>query len=276
MESPSFWKTGAELVDGDDDARSDKDSRNLVSNTFRFAMRNTKDPQLDEILFRIIRNWPLAFERHVLIGSSVVINVMAGISSFYVHSLIRREFFVNEIAKVRSTVSSYLMPTALSTVLFYLVVWKPMAHRIFRGEADKPVCPLCFEMRQILVSLSTGLMIPLFAAPLHSSYVVLGSQAYDIPPIRQFGRWCRFFGSRMAPVTAKLPYLVIGHALLSTATVYLQLKYLNGMAAALDVDPEIFHHLQSVPPEAGFNPIARIRAWFGHAFGIAVSTHCLL
>ncbi|CDW55652.1 hypothetical protein TTRE_0000392501 [Trichuris trichiura] len=271
MESPSFWKAGAELVDGDDneDVRRDEESRTAASNAFRFAMRTTKDPQLDDILFRIIYNWPLAFERRVLIGSTLVINIMAGISSFYVHSLIRREFFVNEIAKLRSTVSSYLMPTALSTVLFYLAVWQPMTHRIFRGEAEKPVCPVCIETRQFLVSLSSGLLIPFLAAPLHSAYVVLGSQSYDIPPIRQFGRWCRFFAARMGPIRAKFPYLVIGHALLSTATVYLQLKYLTGMAAALDVDPEIFYHLQSVPSQPGFNPIARIRAWFGHAFGIA-------
>uniref|UniRef100_A0A5S6QZG8 Uncharacterized protein n=1 Tax=Trichuris muris TaxID=70415 RepID=A0A5S6QZG8_TRIMR len=266
MELPSIWKAATGAHEGKD---AQSDGRTAAANAFRFAMRNANDFELDDILFRIVYNWPLVLDRRVLIGSTMLINVASGISSYYVHSMIRREFFVSEMAKVRSTFSSYLMPTALSTVLFFVAVWRPMTYRIFRDEADKPVCPLCFEMRQLFVSLSSGLLIPLFAAPLHSAYVVLGTQAYDIPPVRQFGRWCRFFGARMAPIKTKLPYLVIGHTLLSTATVYLQLKYLTGMAKSLDVDPEIFYHLQSAHDKHTLNPVAKVRAWLAKTFNIA-------
>ncbi|KRY87188.1 hypothetical protein T4D_14071 [Trichinella pseudospiralis] len=266
MDVPSIWYSSVRKS-------ADSEQNNLPENhksSFEILIKLVSSQERQNVLFNIVWYWPVDYDRRALLFTSAIVNLMSGLSGLYISRIIRQQFFLGSVGLFRSTLSSYLLPAGLNVAAYFTFIWKPINDIILAGDTSVySPCPICFEIRQLAVNLTCGVLIPILSAPLHCAYVVESTKAYEIPHIRQFRRWNAYLWSKIKPL--KMPFLCVAaiQTVVSSACLYSQMTSLQRISDALKVDDEIssqFFKASFRGTTTTTNHIDQFKIWLGNMF----------
>ncbi|KRY58349.1 hypothetical protein T03_10338, partial [Trichinella britovi] len=266
MDVPSIWHSS---VKNSADSEQNNSPENSKS-SFKTLIKLVTPQERQNVLFNIVWYWPIDFDRRALLLTSAIVNLMSGLSGLYISRIIRQQFFLGSVGLFRSIMSSYLLPASLNAAAYFTLIWKPINDTILAADTSLySPCPVCFEIRQVAVNLTCGVLIPILSSPIHCAYLVESTKAYEIPHIRQFRRWNAYLWSKIKPL--KMPFLCVAavQTVVSSACLYSQMASLQRISDALDVDDEIssqFFKASFQETTSTINYIDRFKAWFGNMF----------
>ncbi|XP_066138894.1 uncharacterized protein [Euwallacea fornicatus] len=163
----------------------------------------------------IINKWDKSSEIFALKHGPYILGAGALLSGAFFNNYFRRKFLLRHYGSLASYFPICFVPGAASAILHSEAILK----KIILMKFDE--CPMCMEMRAVVVQTSLGVLYPLVLAPIGCAALAVRFSTHDIPYITDRPKEVvNVFKKMFKSLHTKILYMVIAQAFLASVVTY--------------------------------------------------------
>jgi hypothetical protein len=157
--------------------------------------------------------WPLKYGALALGGVASI-----GGAIFIIH--FRQRMLLGNHARIASFIPTVFLPGLVTSVAQHSFVMQ----RLLNAGGERPMCPVCAEMRAVTIQVLCGVVQPFLLAVMASSALAKITSTYPLPPFSDWRAMLRMYVTLSRPLRSTALILVAANVVNSAAIAFSQGK----------------------------------------------------